>query len=93
MTNKELGKKMEALRKNAGFTQQQAATKVGKSKSALSMWENGVNEPSIIAFIDLLCFYGVKEAEELRAVLLNKTPKLQPKPFAFCPYCGEKLNK
>ena len=95
---KELGSTLAILRKKAGLTQEQAAEKMLlKNKSTLASWECGKAEPSIATFLRLVSLYGIKEAEYLHAVLVktalgNEPPVPQSKPFAFCPYCGEKLN-
>ena len=41
------GERLKRLRKNAGLTQAQVAARLGKSASAVRMWELGVNEPDI----------------------------------------------
>lgn len=109
-----LGQKLKQLRRANNLTQQQAADLLGsKSKSAISMWENGVNEPGILPFLALCCAYGMPEAQAfvkalelentaelefaIAAYKVEQTPSTQEepankKPYAFCPYCGEKLE-
>lgn len=105
MTKEELAVKLKSLRQAANLTQQNVADKLQlKSKSTISMWEIGKNEPDILTFLYLLCEYGISEAEALVRVLetdessiLEESPTtseetVNTKPFVFCPYCGEKLN-
>ena len=74
---KTLGKKLAVLRKAKGLTQKDVALKLKtKSKSAISMWENGVNEPGATAFLQLLSLYGVAEAGAItKMLLLDELPK------------------
>ncbi len=37
--------RLKELRQDAGFTSDQLAHKIGVTKSTISFWENGVNEP------------------------------------------------
>lgn len=61
-----LGQKLKALRLNNNLTQQAAAERLGtKSKCAISMWENGVNEPGAITFLALCVAYEMPEAVAL----------------------------
>ena len=120
MANEILGQKLKLLRQSANLTQQDVADKLQlKSKSTISMWEIGKNEPDILTFLSLCCQYGLTEAYELVkaldledtaafdfaviasenklndntgkcAVPCDKEPE-KSKPYAFCPYCGEKL--
>ena len=119
MANEILGQKLKLLRQSANLTQQDVADKLQlKSKSTISMWEIGKNEPDILTFLSLCCQYGLTEAYELVKALdledtaafdfsviasenkmnstdictvpCDKEPE-KSKPYAFCPYCGEKL--
>ena len=77
MDIKTLGKKLAVLRKAKGLTQKDVALKLKtKSKSAISMWENGVNEPGATAFLQLLSLYGVTEAGAITKMFLcDELPK------------------
>ena len=79
-----------------------------KNKSTLASWECGKAEPDISTFLSLCLLYGIQEGKELVKVLgledhavldfapigceysADKTG--DKKPYAFCPYCGEKLE-
>lgn len=118
MANEILGQKLKHLRQEANLTQQDIADRLQlKSKSTISMWEIGKNEPDILTFLSLCCQYGLTEAYELvKALDLEDTAAFDfsviaaenkmnnagicavscerettSKPYAFCPYCGEKL--
>lgn len=43
----EIDKKIKQLRKEAGFTQEQLAKLLNKTKAAISNWENGYSKPDI----------------------------------------------
>lgn len=47
------GLRLKKLRKNAGMTQNELADKLGKSGSAVRMWELGINEPDINTLVEL----------------------------------------
>ncbi|MBQ4530830.1 MAG: helix-turn-helix domain-containing protein [Lachnospiraceae bacterium] len=50
---------LATLRKNAGFTQEQLAEKIGVSRQAVANWEKGENTPDISKCIALADLYGV----------------------------------
>ena len=86
-----LGQKLKQLRLSNNLTQQQAADLLGsKSKSAISMWENGVNEPGVMPFLALCCAYGLPEAQALvKALGLENTAELE---FAIAAYKIDKQS-
>lgn len=47
------GLRLKKLRKNAGMTQNELADRLGKSGSAVRMWELGTNEPDINTLVEL----------------------------------------
>ncbi|MCL2672098.1 MAG: helix-turn-helix domain-containing protein [Clostridiales bacterium] len=64
--NKEsMGKRIAALRRNKGLTQEQLAEKLGVSAQAVSKWENDVSCPDISALPLLADFLGVTTDELL----------------------------
>jgi len=66
MENKEtLGKRIAALRKEKGLTQEQLAEKVGVSAQAVSKWENDVSCPDITLLPLLADLFGVSVDELL----------------------------
>lgn len=87
MANKLLGKNLKCARMLANFTQQQIADNIAlKSKSTISMWESGNNEPDIITFLSICCAYKLPGAKELvKALGLENTVK-----FDFTPHLSER---
>lgn len=51
--------KLNAARVNAGFTQEEVAKKLGKSKNTIVSWEKGKSAPDINAGKVLANLYGV----------------------------------
>ena len=47
MNISDIGRNIALLRKNAGFTQEELAEKLGVTAQAVSKWENGHNLPDI----------------------------------------------
>lgn len=102
------GQKLKALRLERNLTQQQVADMIGlKNKSTLATWECGKCLPNADVFLHLCGIYGVAEAADLvkraslqdaiaydfSAIADNTDPKTtDKKPYAFCPYCGEKIG-
>jgi transcriptional regulator with XRE-family HTH domain/predicted membrane protein len=66
-TNQTLGKRIAALRKEKGMTQEQLAEKVGVSAQAVSKWENDASCPDITLLPLLGDILGVS-VDELRGV-------------------------
>ena len=48
-----LGNKIRQMRKNAGYTQDQLAEKLGVSAQSISKWEQGISYPSILYLVPL----------------------------------------
>ena len=53
MDQKKIGNFLRELRKNRGFTQEQAAEKLGISSRTISRWETGAYMPDISMLIDI----------------------------------------
>lgn len=60
-----MGKRIAALRKNCGFTQEQLAEKLGVSPQAVSKWENDISCPDISLIPLLASTLGVSTDELL----------------------------
>ena len=54
-----MGKRIQELRKSAGLTQDQLATKIGISMAAIRNYENGLREPNSKAMAALERFFNV----------------------------------
>ena len=50
---------LKFLRQEIGLGQVELATKLGVSKGVISMWENGLREPSMSSLIAVAKFFGV----------------------------------
>lgn len=50
---------LEAARRNAGFTQKEAAEKLGISNKTLGNWENYTTYPTVLQAESLCSLYGV----------------------------------
>jgi len=50
---------MKAARLNAGYTQAQAAKKLGVNATTLCNWETGKTAPSIVQWFALCSLYGM----------------------------------
>ena len=59
MDQKKIGNFLRELRKNKGFTQEQAAEKLGISSRTISRWETGAYMPDISMLIDIAELYDV----------------------------------
>ena len=59
MDQKKIGNFLRELRKNMGFTQEQAAEKLGISSRTISRWETGAYMPDISMLIDIAELYDV----------------------------------
>lgn len=55
----ELGEKLQLLRKNKGFTQEELASMLYVSRTAVSKWESGRGYPNIDSLKQLSKLYGV----------------------------------
>ncbi|MCH5153154.1 MAG: helix-turn-helix transcriptional regulator [Clostridiales bacterium] len=63
------GQRFQRLRKNAGLTQEDVATKLNITAQAISKWENDVSAPDISVLVELSEILSVSIDE-----LLGKTP-------------------
>ena len=55
----ELGKRIAALRRQQGLTQEQLAQQLGTTRQAVSKWESDKSEPDIATLIQLGNLFGV----------------------------------
>ena len=53
------GQRLQRLRKNAGLTQEEVATKLNITGQAVSKWENDVSAPDISVLVELSDILGV----------------------------------
>ena len=59
------GQRLQRLRKNAGLTQEDVATKLNITAQAVSKWENDVSAPDISVLVELSDILGVSLDELL----------------------------
>jgi len=81
-TNQTMGKRIMALRKQAGMTQEQLAERLGVSPQAVSKWENDVSCPDIGTLPKLAEVFGVSTDVLLGVVSGNA--EAEPKPNFSC---------
>ena len=67
MESQTMGKRITALRKEKGMTQEQLAERLGVSAQAVSKWENDVSCPDISILTELATVLGVSTDELLGA--------------------------
>lgn len=72
MINETFGQRFQRLRKNAGLTQEDVATKLNITAQAVSKWENDVSAPDISVLVELSDILGVTLNE-----LLGKNTETQ----------------
>lgn len=70
----ELGKKISALRKEAGLSQEQFAEKIGVSRSAIAKWESDKGIPDIENLVRIAKLFEIKVDD-----LLNEDVKFRKK--------------
>lgn len=67
------GKRLKALRKKAGLTQEALAEIIGVNNNAVSRWENNIDMPKTLKIIALAKALGVSEAQLLNDDSPNHT--------------------
>lgn len=79
----ELGKEIKTLREAKGWTQTELARKLGVTRNAVSLWENGQNEPTLPKVRKIIRLFGVSglggvNQEGPTALLPDVTGDLMP---------------
>ena len=59
MINESFGEILKALRLENGVGQVELAEKIGVSKGIISLWENGLREPTLNSLIKLSQYFDV----------------------------------
>ncbi len=59
MINESFGEILKALRLEKGVGQVELAEKIGVSKGIISLWENGLREPTLNSLIKLSQYFDV----------------------------------
>ena len=72
-------KKLSRLRREAGFSQRQAASDLGISQALLSHYENGAREPKLEFVVKACDYYGVS-ADHLLGRSEEKVKNILPAP-------------
>lgn len=57
--NNDFKNRLKELRTERGLGQVELANKLGVSKGIISLWENGLREPTMSSLIELSNFFGV----------------------------------
>lgn len=60
--------RIQYLRKQNGYSQEELADKVGVSRQAVSKWESGASDPSTTNLMALAKLFGVTAEEILKEV-------------------------
>lgn len=63
MTKKEIAEILKKCRINAGFTQKEAAGRLGRPQQTLASWETGQSQPDANTLFSLCDLYGVSVNE------------------------------
>lgn len=69
----DIGRRIQALRKERGMTQEMLAEKIGVSAQAVSKWENGYSCPDISVLPTLAAVLGITVDELLSGVCAGET--------------------
>ena len=64
----DLADRLQALRKKAGYSQEQLADMLGLSRQAVSKWERGDSDPSTANLLALAKLFGISAEEMLRDI-------------------------
>lgn len=75
---KEFAERLKKIRREQGYTQQQLADLLGISKSAISMYENGVREPELSFIQKMAGIFGV----DTDALIGLATPPAEDAPIS-----------
>lgn len=59
VVNMDIAERLQALRKKAGYSQEQVAEMLGLSRQAISKWESGQGKPEIDNIVKLTEIYNV----------------------------------
>lgn len=59
MTREEIAHILREIRLNAGFTQKEAAEKLGRKQQTLASWETGQSQPDANTLFILCSIYGI----------------------------------
>ena len=85
MNQQKSGKFLKELRKEKGFTQEQAAEHFGVTGRTVSRWETGSNMPDLGMLVDIATFYdvdvreiidGERKSEEMKGELKETLEKV-----------------
>ena len=60
--------RIQYLRKQKGYSQEELADKVGVSRQAVSKWENGSSDPSTTNLIALANLFDITPEEMLKEI-------------------------
>lgn len=78
------GQRFQRLRKNAGLTQEEVATKLNLTAQAVSKWENDASAPDISVLVELSDILHVtldellgKQTEAVQVLPLEKRKKVE----------------
>ena len=90
-----IGKFLQELRKEHGFTQEQLAEKIGVARRTVPCWETGSNMPDMDILIELSDLYSVDLREILSGERKSETmdQELKETVLQVADYSSEEKNK
>lgn len=74
MTREEIAQIIKKARTDAGFTQKEAASAIGRKQQTLASWETGQSQPDANTLFQLFDFYGVSVDEAFNLAKNTPTP-------------------
>ena len=74
MTREEIALIIKRARTDAGFTQKEAASAIGRKQQTLASWETGQSQPDANTLFQLFDFYGISVDDAFHLKKHNDTP-------------------
>lgn len=72
MTNNYFSKNIRYLRKKYGITQSELAKRIGKTKNAVSNWEQGIRQPIVLDVIKICKYFDIDFSDLMESDLTQK---------------------
>lgn len=72
MTNNYFSKNIRYLRKKYGITQSELAKRIGKTKNAVSNWEQGIRQPIVLDVIKICNYFDIDFSDLMESDLTQK---------------------
>lgn len=72
MTNNYFSKNIRYLRKKYGITQSELAKRIGKTKNAVSNWEQGIRQPIVLDVIKICNYFDIDFSDLMESDLTQQ---------------------